>query len=433
MQPVAAYLRSLNPDLPRSVWTLQGGALVNALGNGITMPFLFIYLHNVRGYTTATSGLVLAFLGVVGLAVGPLFGALVDRLGGRRMLATSLVLMAVGYGLFPLVREPWHAFAVAALAGLGNGGFWPAQGSLLAGLTSGAGRSTAYAMQRVAANLGIGLGGVVGGLIANTAEPRTFTVLFVLDAITFVAYVFVLPFVPEPEIERHEQARGSYATVVRDRAFMAFIALNLVFITAAIAMLVQILPAFMKNEASVTEKAIGLVFFANTAFIVLFQLPVAKWIEGRRRMVALAVMGVLYAASWVVVAATGAWLEATAAALVFALAVVVFAVGECLHGPVWGPMIADLAPPQLRGRYLAFSSASWGFGFVIGPAIGGILLGRSPFALWLGMAAVLLAASAGAIAMERLLEPRLRRVPYRDRHRGEPRPLAVPAEATAGS
>ena len=433
MQPVGAYLRSLNPDLPRSIWTLQGGALVNALGNGITMPFLFIYLHNVRGFTTASSGLVLAFLGVVGLAVVPVFGSLVDRLGGRRMLATSLVLMAIGYGLLPLVREPWHAFAIAAVAGLGNGGFWPAQGSLLAGLTAGARRSAAYAMQRVAANLGIGIGGVIGGLIANAAEPRTFTVLFVVDAITFFAYLFVLPFVPEPEIERHEETRGSYATVVRDRAFMAFIVLNLVFITAAIAMLVQILPPFMKNEASVTERAIGLVFFANTIFIVLFQLPVAKWIEGRRRMAALAVMGVLYAASWVVVAATGRWLEATAAAVVFALAVVVFALGECLHGPVWGPMVADLAPPQLRGRYLAFSSASWGVGFVIGPALGGVLLGRAPFALWLGMAGVLLGASAGAIAMERLLEPRLRRVPLRGLRRDEPRPLAVPAEATAGS
>lgn len=85
---------------------MEAGGLVNAFGNGVTFPFLVIYLHNVRGFSLATAGLVLAVGSAVGLVAGPVAGPLVDRIGGRATLAASLVLMAIGYGAFPLVRMP---------------------------------------------------------------------------------------------------------------------------------------------------------------------------------------------------------------------------------------------------------------------------------------------------------------------------------------
>jgi MFS family permease len=150
---VRNYLLSLNPNLPRPVWILQGGGLVNAVGNGVVMPFLFIYLHNVRGFSPGLTGAMLAWIGAVGLVAGPAVGALVDRLGGRRALTAALVLMSIGYGGLALIEKPWHAFAIGAIAGVGNAGFWPSQGALLAGLTEGPERHSAYAMQRITMNL----------------------------------------------------------------------------------------------------------------------------------------------------------------------------------------------------------------------------------------------------------------------------------------
>jgi MFS family permease len=152
---------------------MEAGGLVNAFGNGITFPFLVIYLHNVRGFSLALAGLVLAWGNGVGLLAGPVAGPIVDRIGGRITLGGALVLMAIGYGSYPLVTEPWHAFAAATVAGIGNGFFWPSQSTLLAGLTPPARRHQAFAMQRVSRNLGIGLGGMVGGLIATTSNPST--------------------------------------------------------------------------------------------------------------------------------------------------------------------------------------------------------------------------------------------------------------------
>jgi MFS family permease len=89
----------------------------------------------------------------------------------------------------------------------------------------------------------------------------------------------------------------------------------------------------------------------------------------------------------------------------------VFALGECFQGPTQGALVADLAPPRLRGRYMALSTMSWEIGFVIGPAAGGFVLDQQPLALWPLAAAVCLLAGLGALALERLIPRELRLTP----------------------
>jgi MFS family permease len=412
LRALRQYLRSLDPRLPRSVWILSLGGLANAVGNGLAYPFLVIYLHNVRGFSLGASGLVLATVGTVSLLAGPVVGVVVDRVGGRATLAIALVLLAVGFGSFPLIHEPWHAFLAAAVAGLGNAGFWPSQSALLAGLTPPARRHGAFALQRVSRNLGIGLGGLAGGLIATTANPTSFTVLFLLDGATFLVFAAMLVLVPEPVLpeEDGEASPGRYADVLRDRALVGLVVLNVLFVSAGYAQF-ELLPVFAKNEAGVTERGIGIIFLVNTLVVVLAQFPLAKALEGRRRMLSLALMCVLWAGAWMLVCLGGLWLAAVAAALLFCVAAVVFGLGECFQGPVQGALVADLAPPRLRGRYMAVSTISWDIGFIVGPAIGGFVLQAEPLALWPLAAAVCLVAGAGAISLERSIPRELRLTP----------------------
>ncbi|MDQ3671182.1 MAG: MFS transporter, partial [Actinomycetota bacterium] len=382
-------LRTYFPPLPRSVTTLQVGGLVNAFGNGITLPFLFIYLHNVRGIGLGVVGLIVGSHALVSIVAGPVFGAQIDRFGGRKLLAIALGILAVGYALYPLVDDPWEGFAVAAITGIGVGGFWPSQSTLIAGLTPVEQRPAAFAMQRVVMNLGIGLGALAGGLIATTDSPGSFTVLFLLNSLTFVAYATVmLALVPSPEVGAHARepgARGSYRDVLRHRPFVAVIGLNALFIFAGFSGF-ELLPVYAKNEAAVSETQIGLVFLVNTIVIVLLQLPVARLVQGRRRMPALGLLGLLWAAAWLVVPVAGAR-TAVAATLILILAIVVFAVGECLHGAVQAPLVVDLAEPRLLGRYMALSALSWQVGFALGPAVGGFVLEYSPSGVWIAAAA----------------------------------------------
>src|SRR3954462_1247764 len=361
MRTLATYVRGLDPQLPRTVWLIQVGGLVNALGNGIVFPFAVIYLHNVRGISFAQAGLALAIGGAAALVAGLGAGTLVDRIGGRNTLVFGLLVQLVAFTLFPLIREPWHADVLFALDGVGPACFWPGQSTLLSRLTPPEHRHSAYALQRVSMNLGVGLGGVIGGLIATTSDPESFRDLFLPAAAPFLVFGGGLATIrepPMPEEEEREEADAGYRAVVRDRNFVALLGLNVLFVAVGYEVF-ALLPPFAKNYAGVDESWIGFIWLANTLLIVLAQLPVSKALEGRRRMAALAVMNVLWAGASLIVLAGGGLLNGTSAALVFMSATMVFAVGETLQGPTQAPLVADLAPERLRGRYFALGAMSW--------------------------------------------------------------------------
>jgi MFS family permease len=406
-----SYLRSLDPRLPRAVWALEVGGLVNAFGNGFVYPFLFIYLHNVRDFSLGTSGLVVGTNAAVALLAGAPGGSAADRFGSRRLLALSLAALALAFALFPLIRTPWHAFCLAALIGTANGCFWPSYHALVAAVTPAERRHAGYALQRVSANLGFGIGGALAGLIAVSSRPSTFTALFLVDAATYLLFLALLVIVPEGRAPAGAAPEHTgYATVLRDRIFLAFLGLNVVFVTAGYAQL-ETLPVFAKNETHVSERGIGLVFLVNSVVIVLAQLPVTRFVEGRRRMPMLAAMTAFWAAAWLLVLGAGIWLTAAAAATVIVTAAAIFGIGECLQGATQQALIADLAPDEIRGRYMALSTNSWSIGWIAGPVIGAFVLQHAPLALWPAAAATCLAAGAAALLLERRLPAHARTTP----------------------
>jgi len=411
----SGYLRSLNPRLPLPVWLLQVGGLMNSFGNGLALPFLVIYLHNVRGFSLGTAGLIVAVSSLAQLTAGVLAGPLIDRVGARPTLAGGLVLQAIGYGFLPLVRVPWEAFVLIAIEGAGSAGFWPSQSTLISRLTPAARRHAAFAQQRVTMNLGIGLGGLAAGLIAVVGNPTTFTILFVLDAVTFLAYVGVLAFVPDPGVPQDEvgDRPATYAAVLRHKTFLGLWTLNFMFVAAGYS-LFTLLPAFARDQADLSERQIGAIFFVNTLAIVLAQLPISRWIEGRRRMRALALMPALWAVAWLLVDAGGYWFTAGTAFVIIAFAAIMLGVGECFHGPAHQALVSDIGSPHLRGRYFAVHSLSWGLAGFVGPALGGFILAGAPFALWPLASLVCVIAVVGVLRIERYIPAHLQRVPHED-------------------
>jgi len=377
----------------------------------MVIPFMFIYLHNVRGIELGVAGLIVGTHAVMSIVAGPVFGSQIDRFGGKRMLALALLILAVGYAGYTVVHEPWQGFLVALVSGIGVGGFWPAQSTLITGLTPPDQRPSAFAMQRVVMNLGIGLGALAGGLIASSDSPGSFTVLFLLDAATFLVYACVmLALVPEPNrAVGHESGSGSYRDVLRHRPFVAVIALNALFIFAGFSGF-DVLPVYAKNEAGLSETQIGLLFLVNTLVIVFTQLPTARLVRGRRRMPTLGLFGLLWAGAWLLVPIAGSATTEVAFAILVVV-MVVFAVGQCLHGAVAGPLAADLAEPRLMGRYMALNALSWNVGFALGPALGGAGLAISPTGVWIAASALCAIGAACTLVVEGTLPSRARRTP----------------------
>jgi MFS family permease len=395
------------------VWILNLGMAVNTVGSGMVMPFLLIYLHNVRGFSLGAAGLVPAVHFATALVFGIAAGIAFDRLGGRETAAASLILLAVGFGAFPFVDELWHALALGALAGIGRGAFWPSYSGLLAALTPPELRPSAYAVQRVAGNLAIALGSLVAGLVLSTSAPGTFTIVFVASAVLNAVFAVMIGFLPRVAVEPTARGAGGYRVVSRDRAFVGLIAINFVFVTAGVALLTTVLPVFAKTTVGVSELIVGLLFVVNTVAIVLGQFPVTRLLRGESRMRALALMGGVWALSWLLVlTAAGASSSAVAVGFLF-VAVAAFALGECVHGVVQGPLVSDLAPAALRGRYMAAWLTTAQLGFAVGPGLGAFVLEQSPALLWLGAAAVCVAAALAALGLDQALPAAVRRSPAR--------------------
>jgi len=414
MVSVGSYLRSLRYDLPRGVYILQAGLVLNAFGNGAANPFVVLYLHNVRGIPLWVAGLVAATSAGFALASALVAGSVADRRGARATMIGGLVCSAVAFGLYPLVREPWQAFALAALAGTGGGTWLTMQSALLAAITPAAVRHAAFAQQRVAANIGLGLGGFIGGLVVITDRPGTFTVLFLLNAVTFGVYTLFVLRVPVPRSVRPAAARSrDYRDVLADRVFVRFAALNLLVVVGAVSLLNSLFPVYAKNQANVSEHVIGAYFLLNSLVVIVLQMPIVRATEGRRRMRAFALMGVLFAASWLQIAAGASFLGHTGVLLLLGAGIFTLSLAECLHDAVQGPLVSDLAPPDLLGRYMSVMGFSWQLGFIIGPAVGGLLLSLEPAALWPVMSMVCLLAGGYALMLERRLPTHARRNPRR--------------------
>jgi MFS family permease len=184
-----------------------------------------------------------------------------------------------------------------------------------------------------------------------------------------------------------------------------------------------IVPAFAREQIGISTRLIGLMLFANAVTVVLAQIPIAKAAEGRRRTVTMAAGALTFVVACLLVA--GADLVGVEiAAIALLAAVVIVGVGECLHTTVLMPLVADLAPAALRGRYMAVTGLSWWLGLALAPTLAAQLMGVSPPATMLGAAAVAAGAALVALALERDIPASTRLTP---------RPRVAEAGSTAAS
>jgi MFS family permease len=389
----------LSFGLSAELWLVQTGVFLNALGWGAVLPFEVIYLHERRGFSLGTAGLIVGTVTGVAVAAAPLSGPLIDRFGARAAAAAAGGALGLGYAGLAFAQTEPAAFGAAVVAGAGNGALLPAQSTLLASLAAPELRHRVTAVSRVSTNAGFGLGGALGGLVASFGLPGLMA-LFLLNAATYVVYVVVLIAIVREPPRPAAMPRG-YLSVFRDRPFVRLAAANTALIAVGWGVFSWIVPLYAKSELGVSSELIGLLLLANALTVVVVQVPVAKLAEGRRRVVLMASSGAIFA---------GAYLLALAApglgyASLLAAAVAIGA-GESFHTAVLMPLVADLAPPALRGRYVASMGLSWWLGLALGPAVGTQLLSVSSALLFGACAAAASAASLLLLALEpQLPEP----------------------------
>jgi MFS family permease len=413
---LARVFGSWRTGLPGPVKVLQAGTAVNYFGTGLILPFEIIYLHQARGFPTAVAGLVLAAVMGTAAVVTPLAGALLDRFRAKPVLIAGNLANALGYAGFAFVGRPWQAFICSAVGGAGFGIANTANQVLGLTLVSPEQRATSIALRRVAGNFGLGSGAAVAGLIvASASHLRAFQALYLFDGLTFAVFALVvLAWIPNPRLANAAPASDSdsgtgFRAVARDRLFLILIAANIVFVLTGGALFSNILAPFAKAHTPVGPGEIGLVVFINTFFIVVAQIPATRVVQRMRRTHALAATSALFATGLLAVLLAPLTSSVLTATAILAGVAIVIAVGECAQFIVVGPIVADLAPPHLLGRYMSLYGLSFTAGVALGPAAGGALLATSPDAIWWGSALAVALTGAGLLLLgDRIPDPLVR-------------------------
>ncbi|HLK72588.1 MAG TPA: MFS transporter, partial [Streptosporangiaceae bacterium] len=403
--------------LSRELWLIEAGVFLNMLGYGGVLPFEIIYLHNGRGFSLGVAGLVVGTITGIAVVVSPAAGQLIDRFGARATSLAAGVALAAGYGGLAFAHTPAEAFAAAACAGAGNGVLSPSQTTLLTTLAAADVRHRVTAVSRVAGNAGIGIGGALGGLVASRGLTG-FVALFLANAVSYLAYVAVLAAVVHGS-PRRAPVRGAYRQVLRDRAFLHLAVADVAMIAVGWGVFSWLLPPFARNQAGLSTSVIGLLLLANAMAVVVAQVPVARFAEGRRRALTMALAGGLFCGACLLVEVAAASRAVAVAVLV--VAVIAAGVGECLHTTALTPLVAELAPVRLRGRYMAMIGLCFWIGLAAAPTGGAALLGVSPTAAFGVAAGVALAAAISMLRLERRLPEAARLTPRPGRPEGPER------------
>ncbi len=410
MAPLRAALARHFGGLPSAFWWLWTGAFISALATFV-FPFLALFL-TARGYSPARAGLVVSLYGAGIMVAGPIAGIASDRFGRRPTILSALTGAAATAGVLAFLSSPLALSAVVLLFGLSAAAVYIAIQAMVADLVPADRRPHAFGLLYWANNAGTGVSLLVGGLLAS----RSWALPFLADGVTSLAFaVLVWRRLPEtrPALEARPRdptpGRG-FSAVLRDHRFAAFLGLQILF-GAAFWQMQTSLPIDMARHGF-SAAAFGPVLAVNTALITLLQPFAARVTAPYSRTTVLAAASVaagvgfgsytFCVSAWHYGVATGIW-----------------SLGEIAYMPNAAALVAEMAPPELRGRYAGAYSLSFGIASLVAPLVGPVTMQvfGSP-ALWTACLVAGVAVAGGYAALRRSLP--------------DSNPAAIDAGPTAG-
>ena len=388
---------------------LVGNGL-SALGSGLTMPFLYVYLAQVRGFPGPVVGFVFAWMGLLSFLAAPLGGTLIDRYGPRVVVVAGLVVEALGVLALARVQTQPQGWAVATAICLGTVGLYPATTALLTRMVPEPQRERVYGIQFMTLNAGLGVGGMVASFLVDVSSVESFQRLYLLDALSYAAYIVVVATLPRGTGRLPVEPAASSPTagvagasgwreVLADRTVLRVVGVSALAITFGYAQMEAGFTAYATQTGQLPAHELGWAYGANTAVIVIGQLTMLRVISGRSRSRVLALACATWTVSWLVVGAAGR-VDGGLATLCVVAGLGLFGLGETLWAPVVPALINELAREELRGRYNSLQSMVWTVSSIVGPALAGLLLGNGLAGVW--VACVVTGTAVAAVLFTRL-------------------------------
>jgi predicted MFS family arabinose efflux permease len=152
--------------IPKNIWILAAATLINRSGT-MVLPFIALYANQILKVSKGEAGLVLAAYGIGAFVSSPFSGKLSDKIGAMRLMTISLITTGLFLFIYSFVTDFTLFLALTFVWAILSEAFRPASMAFISDEISSDRRKTAFALQRLAINLGMSIGPVVGGWVIN--------------------------------------------------------------------------------------------------------------------------------------------------------------------------------------------------------------------------------------------------------------------------
>lgn len=367
-------------DIPRNIWLLSAATLINRSGT-MVLPFLAIYLNRDIGVSPADAGLALTFYGAGGLVTAPIVGRLSDKIGSLNIMKISLFLTGITLISYSFVKDYHSILIITLIWSIISEAFRPANLSLISTEAEPEQRKSAFALNRLAINLGMSIGPVVGGILSTIS----FSLLFYVDGLTSLFAVLFLTkahFEPfhkiKDDLEEDEAGKiPETKSALKDRRFLYFL-LAIIPVELVFFQHIGAYPLFLVENLGYTQAAFGLLMAVNTVLIIFIEVPLNNAMSGWADKRSLALGSILCGLGFGALAFGG-----NTAYIIFTI--IIWTFGEMIFFPASASLTAALSPESRRGEYMGYFQMSFSLAFMAGPWAGTYVLEKfGPVTLWIG-------------------------------------------------
>lgn len=367
-------------QIPQNMWILAATTLINRSGS-MVVPYLVLYLTKGVGIPLSQASLIVAAYGLGSMVASPFSGRLCDKFGAVNVMKYSLLFTAILLVLFPFFNNYYVILVMAAVLSAVNEAFRPANLTLIADIVPHEQRKTAYAVNRLAINLGFSIGPVIGGFIF-AVDPHF---IFYIDGLGhFAAWLYLAYHAKKFETGEHYNVRSGEGTpekkkfqpAFRDHRYMLYL-IAMFPVTLVFFQHFAMMPVYITKDLAMSEKMLGILFLVNTIIIIIVEVPLNEYLSHWSDIKSIAVGSVL----------TGIGFGMMAISHDFALlilTIVIWTFGEMIFFPASTNFIAQISEGKNTGEYMGYYQVLFNISFTTAAPLGTLIYeGLGAQMLWL--------------------------------------------------
>jgi len=385
-------IRKIYSEYPRNFWIVIATLFIDRVGGALIFPFIGLFITAKFQIGMTEIGQLFTIVAIAGIFGSMVGGAMTDKFGRKVVIIFGLVTSALSALILGFTEDMNIIYFTGGIIGLfGNIG-GPAQQAMIADLLPREKQADGFGILRIAFNLAVTIGPAIGGVLATYSYIWLFIIDAIASTITAIIVFFIIPetkpeVAPDKSGESILETLGGYFKVGRDVLFMAFMFASILMTLAYIQMNTT-LSVFLRDVHGIPDQGYGYLLSLNAGMVVLFQFWITRRIKHLPSMMVMVLGTLLYAIGFSMYGFVSTY-------ILFMMAMVIITIGEMLVAPVGQALVANFAPQDMRGRYMAMFGFSWTIPFALGPLAAGLIMDNyNPNWIWYGSGIVSMMAIA---------------------------------------